>query len=197
MADRRKVPNPPHLMADGRTFTPAMIDWIAAIANDEAVAVETNVGSTVSGIASSLAVVDQKAVQAKAAANSAAAGVNTLTATVAAGGGTGFSATVSPVSAYGSEAGPAVIASNSVTVTPTGGVAPYSYSWALGVGTTITINSAAAATTGFTSIGSVPPWTAYEDTATCTVTDSTGGTPLTTQVSLNVTLYATGTGDIP
>lgn len=51
MADRRKPPGPPHVMADGRTLAPAVLDWIAAIASDVATEAEINIGSALSGYA--------------------------------------------------------------------------------------------------------------------------------------------------
>lgn len=98
------------------------------------------------------------------------------------GGGGGFSASVSPTSATGySRTSPVV--SNSITITPFGGQAPYSYFWSIITdGGTITITSRTMATTSFRA---VMPVGEYDGTAFCVVTDATG---LTADVEVPVSL---------
>lgn len=72
---------------------------------------------------------------------------------------------------------------NSVTVTATGGVAPYTYSWAHKSGATeITVTNASSATTDFEGPAG--------DSAIkeVTVTDSTSGTPLTGKKTVSVSI---------
>ena len=66
---------------------------------------------------------------------------------------------------------------NSVTATPSGGAAPYTYSWSLVSGTSFTVNSASSATTSFskTAAGS-SGGTTYSATYRCTITDFYGYT---------------------
>lgn len=75
---------------------------------------------------------------------------------------------------------------DSTTVTPSGGVAPYTYSWAKKSGDTIAPDSASAATTTFT--GTVTAGAFASAVYTCTVTDSTGGTALTTTVDVSISI---------
>ena len=109
----------------------------------------------------------------------------TITSAGASGGG--FTATASPtfVSKFDS-LGAGSKTTDSTTVTPSGGVAPYTYAWAKKSGDTIAPNSAAAATTTFT--GTVTAGQFKSGVYTCTVTDSTGGTPLTTTVDVSVSI---------
>lgn len=180
---KRTIPTGLHI-ENGR-LTQAVWDTIFAALGDAAV----NVGSQVSGLQESIRAVDTKATQAGTAAATANANVGNLAAS-----GGGFYATVSPSGAYGEELAPAVVASNNVTVTAGGGTPPYTYAWTLSLGLTMTVDSPSAASTGFTSIGEVPAWTTFEDTATCTVTDAA---LLTTEVSVGVTLYGSSNDPPP
>lgn len=175
MTNRRQLPAGPHVV--NGVIQKSVWDWFAAFAGDEAGVV----GSRVSGVEESIRAVDTKATQANAAAASANANVGNLAAS-----GGGFYATVSPASAYGEELAPAIVASNSVTVTPSGGTAPYTYAWTLASGLTMSADSPTSATTAFTSSSAVPPWTSFDDVATCTVTDAA---LLTTDISVGVSLY--------
>jgi hypothetical protein len=69
------------------------------------------------------------------------------------------------------------ITSAPVTVTPTGGLAPYTYSWAVTsfAGTTPTIGNAGFATTDFSQIN-VGVGALHNCSFTCTVTDALGST---------------------
>ncbi|MCR9194901.1 MAG: hypothetical protein NXH88_09230 [Hyphomonas sp.] len=98
----------------------------------------------------------------------------------------GFTASASPSSANNISAGSGSKTTGSVTVTPVGGVTPYTYAWTKKSGDDIPADSASAATTTFT--GSVTTGEYKFAVYTCTVTDSTGGTPLTTTVDVGVSI---------
>jgi hypothetical protein len=97
-----------------------------------------------------------------------------------------MTATASPGSLYKSG-----IASTqttaSTTVTVTGGVSPYTHSWSKVSGDTLTVDSPTAATTTFTATGLVQG-DSRDATYRCTVTDSTGGTPLTATADVLITI---------
>lgn len=97
-----------------------------------------------------------------------------------------FSASASPTSLYKSTLTSSATTS-STTVTPSGGTAPYTYSWAKVSGDTVTITSPTAASTTFSKTGMVAGDT-FSGTYRCTVTDSTGGTPLTATADVTVTI---------
>jgi Putative phage tail protein/SprB repeat len=78
----------------------------------------------------------------------------------------------------------------SVTVTPSGGVSPYTYAWTLLSGSALTVNSPTAATTTFSKTGMISG-DSFDATYRCTVTDSTGGTPLTATADVPVTIERT------
>jgi len=89
----------------------------------------------------------------------------------------------------------ATLTTASTTVTASGGTTPYTYSWAFVSGDSFTITSPSAATTTFSA-------TLNEDEFVsgiyrCTVTDSTGGTPLTATADVPVTITRTGGGGTP
>lgn len=80
---------------------------------------------------------------------------------------------------------------NSVTVTPSGGTAPYTYAWAFVDGDAgISINSPTSATTSFSGD---PVGTALAATYRCTVTDS-AGSPLTATFTIAVSIIYLGFG---
>jgi hypothetical protein len=98
----------------------------------------------------------------------------------------GFRATASPGGISTSVFGLSSASSQSVTVTPFGGVAPFTYAWVRTSGdTTITANTPSSGTSWFDVTGLA---LGEYNTAVfrCTVTDSTGGTPLTTTVDVTV-----------
>jgi hypothetical protein len=102
------------------------------------------------------------------------------------------SASPTTLSKTGSDA---TLTTVSTTVTASGGTTPYTYSWAFVSGDSFTITSPSAATTTFSA-------TLNEDEFVsgiyrCTVTDSTGGTPLTATADVPVTITRTGGGGTP
>lgn len=75
---------------------------------------------------------------------------------------------------------------NTSTVTPINGVSPYTYSWVRQSGSTkISVISSTSQTTGFSASG-LADQENVNAIFRCTVTDSTGGTPLTTTVDVSV-----------
>ena len=100
-----------------------------------------------------------------------------------------MTASASPTSLY--KTGPTASQTTaSVTVTPSGGVSPYTYAWTLLSGDTLTVNSPSAATTTFSKTGMISG-DSFDATYRCTVTDSTGGTPLTATADVPVTIERT------
>lgn len=86
------------------------------------------------------------------------------------GDGGGFTLGISPASAYGySNTSP--VTSESVTVTPTGGVAPFTYAWTKLSGSG-SINSPTTATTTFNA--NVPDGDSLIGNYRCTATDAIG-----------------------
>lgn len=75
----------------------------------------------------------------------------------------------------------------STTVTQVGGVAPYTYAWTKVEGDTLTVNSSTADTTTFSATGLLQGEN-LDATYRCTVTDSTGGTPLTATADVFITI---------
>ena len=97
-----------------------------------------------------------------------------------------MTATASPTSLYKTTTGSSAT-TNSVTVTPSGGTSPYTYAWTLLSGDTLTVTSPSAATTTFSKTG-MGTGDSFSATYRCTVTDSTGGTPLTATADVPVTI---------
>ena len=88
-----------------------------------------------------------------------------------------LTATVNDSTPSGETFGPTTVETNTVTVTPSGGAAPYTYAWVRtsGVGSA---NSPTAAVTSFLAI--VPKFNTYVGAFLCTVTDAIGGTATVT-----------------
>jgi hypothetical protein len=107
---------------------------------------------------------------------------------------TGMSASASPSTLYELSTN-ANITSDNTTVTPTGGVAPYTYSWAKVSGDTLTLSNASAATTNFSKNG-IPEWEFVSALYRCTVTDSSSPA-LTATADVDVTLEREGSGPPP
>lgn len=99
---------------------------------------------------------------------------------------TGFApamtAAISPSEATGYRFGAGYMTTNNVTCAPTGGVGPYTYSWAITSGTA-TATASTNATTAFTGYAS---FTTETGVAECTVTDA-NGTTATASVLLSFT----------
>jgi len=107
---------------------------------------------------------------------------------------TGMSASASPSTLYEVSTN-ANITSDNTTVTPSGGVAPYTYSWAKVSGDTLTLSNASAATTNFSKNG-IPEWEFVSALYRCTVTDSSSPA-LTATADVDVTLEREGSGPPP
>lgn len=97
-----------------------------------------------------------------------------------------LTASVSPSSADGSVSSitTALVTSNIVTVTPSGGLGPYTYSWS---NPGVTASGPTNAVTSFSD--PLAPAHISSTTATCTVTDSLGAT-----VNVVVPVYLENTG---
>jgi hypothetical protein len=111
-----------------------------------------------------------------------ATGAN-IAATATAASAGALAASVSPTYAYGSDV-PGSVVSSSVTVTASGGTAPYTYAWTrkTGVGS-IVATSATSASTTFSE--TLVAGQTRENIWTCTVTDAAAAT---TTVDVPVTL---------
>lgn len=83
-----------------------------------------------------------------------------------------LSASISGGPASGSILGAGPVTTGSITCSPTGGTAPYSYAWTFVSGNSFTVDSPTSATTAFSTTLS----TAETKTATyrCTITDANG-----------------------
>lgn len=97
-----------------------------------------------------------------------------------------FSATVAPrsVYGYGYSKVPVTVSTTVTTVTPKGGVPPYTYAWS-GSGAPWSIGSTTAQSTFFRRSG-VGAGDSYNGTFTCVVTDAAGNSVSTPSVSANV-----------
>lgn len=105
-----------------------------------------------------------------------------------------LSATASPSDAYGATDAPGSpnVSTNAVTVTASGGRAPYTYSWAKTDGDTIAASAPSSATTAF--VGSVPRNDSRQATFECTVTDAAGHSATSNAVFAIITNYGDSGG---
>lgn len=102
-------------------------------------------------------------------------GLEAFYQSLASGGSGGSSAiTVSPAGAGGgaSSSSSITVYSSYVTVTPSGGTAPYSYSWSKVSGDAITANAPTSATTNFSA--NLAPGDFLSAVFKCAVTDAAG-----------------------
>lgn len=105
-------------------------------------------------------------------------------------GASSFAATANYSIVYGSSSSTTVVTS-SVTVTPTGGIAPYFHAWTLVSSTNLTaptVNSPAAASTAFTQTNvdpAVDDQAVFRDTVTDSATPANSTTVDVTGVFLN------------
>jgi hypothetical protein len=110
------------------------------------------------------------------------------------GGGGGSLAVTTSSNAISGLGAPSstTVTTNSVTATPSGGLAPYTYAWSFVStdGQSYTINSNAVATTTVTGSG-LPLDTANTCTIHCVVTDSLGTTATTSNVVATLTTRST------
>lgn len=97
--------------------------------------------------------------------------------------------------AYGSDqtgtpGGNVTVTTDTVTITPSGGVGPYTYSWAYVSGSTFTVNSPSSAATSFTKTAAAPTidgnFNRFTGVYRCTVTDTGNGNVQNT-IDVNVT----------
>lgn len=111
-----------------------------------------------------------------------------------------FLVSASPLTAFGGRTGSGslTITSEDVTVTITGGAAPYTYLWTelSALSGTWSIQSAASATTRFACSG-VPVGDAYVATFKCTVTDARGVSSDSDPVEVTCTNYGDLGGLLP
>ena len=94
-----------------------------------------------------------------------------------------LTATASKSSVVGTRVGAGTATTATVTITPAGGTAPYTYAWANKSGDTIAPTAATSATTAFSA--SVIVGETKSAVYTCTVTDS-AGSPATYLVDVGV-----------
>lgn len=92
-----------------------------------------------------------------------------------------LSATADPAFVFGHSSGrrPSQVVSGTTTATPSGGLAPFSYSWAFIGGDALTITNPSSATTAFRAVNA-------ESVVRCTVTDALGSTA-TCDVNVTIT----------
>lgn len=168
MTEQRQAPQPPpQPWFDPKTgnATEAFRRYLLG----EFSAATTNVNS---GVAAATAA----AAAAQATANGAAQQASTVGS-----GALAFSASCDPAIAFGD--GRVNITTNTITTTPTGGVAPYTYAWSFVSGDAVTVLSPTSAATQFRSN------TTASAVYACTVTDSTPGTPLVAVANVGVSIY--------
>lgn len=166
------VPSPPWFDPKTGNPTEPFRSWITALWRNAGATNSTLSNNVNSGVAAAQAT----AAAAQATANGAAQQASTVGL-----GALAFSATCSPAIALG--VGWVNITTNTITVTPTGGVAPYTYAWSYVSGDAVTVLSPTSAATQFRSN------TTASAVYACTVTDSTGGTPLVAVANVGVSIY--------
>lgn len=118
----------------------------------------------------------------------------------AGGGGGGFTASAVPLSSYGgiAQGSTTTVYADAITVTPTGGAGPYTYAWALVSGDPGTWTfTAPAAQTSRVGRANVAPGTDYTHIVKCTVTDASGATADTPDITVTVENFGELSGLLP
>lgn len=170
MTEQRQAPQPPpQPWFDAKTgnATQAFYKYIIG-----------EFSATISNVNSGVAQAQAAAAAAQATANAAAQQANDVGS-----GALPFSASISPSGVTGS--GKVNISTEIATCTPSGGVAPYTYLWSFVSGDAVTVLTPTANTTRFRSNSSAI------SVYSCTVTDSTPGTPLVAVANVGVSITST------
>lgn len=170
---RRPPESVKFLNADGTVSKP-WLDFFNANNIDS----ETDIGSVLSGLRLAEADISVAQATANGASQAAQDAPNNS-----------FVVAISPAVAEIISAGFGPLTTNSVTVTPSGGTAPYTYAWSFVSGDTVTINSPTSATTTFT--GDPVGYSVLSSVYRCTVTDNAAADA---SVTVGISIYRVNPG---